>query len=130
MTSPPSQSWTSDDEWGGLDGFDPDHFAGFDDSDTPAEVDAAFRSQRRIAIGYFAVFCIVIIGSVGATTIGPWATKTRVGEAFNPAFLLAGLVLFVVFTLIAIAAASLADAVDDRMLGAGSLPDQEKSYGE
>lgn len=99
-----------------------DHFAGFHDSDTAAEVDAAFRNQRRIAIVYFAIFSIVLFTTVGATTIGTWANGTRVGSAFTPAFILASVGLFGFFVIVGLAAALLADAVDERMLGASSLP--------
>lgn len=99
-----------------------ERFAGFDDSDTAAEVDAAFRSQRRIAVVYFAIFLVVLLTTVGATTIGRWATGTRIGSAFTPAFILASVGLFGFFVAIGLAAALLADAVDERMLGAASLP--------
>lgn len=105
-------------------------FAGFDDSDTPAEVDAAFRSQRRIALGYFAIFVVVLVATVAATTIGSWTTGTRIGASFTPAFLLVSVGLFGFFVVVGLAAALLADAVDARMLGAASLNGTSSSPGE
>ncbi len=113
--------------WSDLEISGATHFAGFDDSDTPSEVDAAFRTQRRIALWHFAIFVIVLVGSVAVTTIGSWAVTSQVGGGMNFAFALCGIVLFALFVAIGLAAATLADGVDDRMLGADSLGHQDVS---
>lgn len=85
--------------------------------DSPAEVDAVFRTQRRIAVGYAAVFALVLIGvSVLTVTLGWWTTGRVIG-GISPGFLVAAVGLYVVFVVLATAAGSLANAVEKRMLG-------------
>ncbi len=99
-----------------------DGYASFHDADTAAEVDAAFRSQRRIAIGYFVVFLAGVLGVALGTVFSSWATEGRVFGGFSPSFLMTGVGLYVFFLAVGAAAASLANGVDDRMLGASSIP--------
>ena len=94
-----------------------DGYSSFNDVDTPAEVDAVFRIQRRIAFGHFAVFLVVTLG-VGFTLVGlQWAAESQVFGGFSPGFALAGIGLYVFFVVIGVAAASLANGVEDRMMG-------------
>jgi hypothetical protein len=97
-------------------------YSSFHDVDTSAEVDAAFRSQRRIAVGHFAVFAIAIVGLGLSILLSDWAIGDRVLGGFSPSFLLAAVGLYAMFVAIAVAGASLANGVDNKMLGASSLP--------
>lgn len=98
-----------------------------DDFDTTAEVDATFRTLRRVAVGYFGVFLTVILAVPTLTLILGWWSEGRIA-GMSPNFLMAAGGLYVVFFAVALAASSLADAVEDRMLGGGdehleALPD-------
>jgi hypothetical protein len=89
-----------------------------DDFDTTAEVDATFRTQRRVAVGYFVVFLAVILAVPALTLVLGWWSSGRIA-GMSPNFLMAAGGLYVVFFLVALAASSLADAIEDRMLGGG-----------
>jgi len=89
-----------------------------DDFDTTAEVDATFRTQRRVAVGYFAVFLAVTLAVPTLTLVLGWWSTGRIA-GMSPNFVMAAGGLYVVFFLVALAASSLADAVEDRMLGGG-----------
>lgn len=96
-------------------------YAAFGDADTPAEVDAVFRLQRRIGIAYFLTFVSVTLGvSVTIVTLD-WAATSRVFGGFSPGFALAAIGLYLFFVVVAVAAASLANSIEDRMMGASSL---------
>lgn len=101
----------------------PGGYSSFHDVDTSAEVDAAFRSQRRIAVGYVTVFLIGVLGVAVGTVSSSWSTDSRVFGGFSPSFLMTAFGLYIFFVVIGLAAASLANGVDDRMMGASSLPD-------
>ncbi|MFD1719565.1 hypothetical protein [Georgenia deserti] len=93
---------------------------GLDSTDTPAEVDAAFRTLRRVAVGYFLVFLVVVGGfPVLSLTLGWWSEARLVGN-ISPGFAMAAFGLYAVFAVVGIAAASLSSAVESRMLGGGS----------
>ncbi len=101
-------------------------YASFDDTDSPAEVDAVFRIQRRIALAHFFVFISVTLG-VGLALVGlQWAGESEVFGGFSPGFVMAGVGLYVFFVLVGAAAATLANAVEDRMMGARSLPPESQ----
>lgn len=115
-----------------LDGADPDAngwvlfdqadgYASFDDTDTPAEVFAVWRIQRRLALSYMAVFMVVTLGVGLAIHTVPWVTDTTVFYGFSPGFVLAAFGLYLFFLLLGVAAASLSDAVEHRMMGATSV---------
>lgn len=91
--------------------------ASADEHDTPSEVDATFRTQRRIAAGYFLVFLLVTLGVPALTLALDWWSAARVVGGMSPNFVMAALGLYVFFLLLAVAASSLATAVEDRMLG-------------
>ncbi len=96
-------------------------YASFSDEDDAAEVDAVFRSQRRIAFGYFAVFLLVTLGA-GIALIGlRWTSYASIFGGFTPGFAIAGFGLYVFFVGMAAAVSSLANGVEDRMMGARSL---------
>ncbi|GAA4827554.1 hypothetical protein [Garicola koreensis] len=85
--------------------------------DTPAEVDATFRTLRRIAITYFVVFLVVLAAFPVLTITLDWWTESRLIGNLSPAFLFAGVGLYVVFAVMGIAAATLSSSVESRMLG-------------
>ncbi len=85
--------------------------------DTPAEVDAAFRTQRRIAVTYFVVFLTVVASFPVLTVTLDWWTESRLFGDLSPAFLAASVGLYAVFAVIGIAAATLSSSVESRMLG-------------
>src|SRR5690625_4128057 len=85
--------------------------------DTPAEVDATFRTLRRIAITYFVVFLAVLSAFPVLTITLNWWTESRLIGNLSPAFLFAGVGLYVVFAVMGIAAATLSSSVESRMLG-------------
>ena len=98
-----------------------DGYASFDDTDTPAEVFAVWRIQRRLALSYMAVFLVGTLGVGTAIHTIPWVTDTTVFYGLSPGFVLAAFGLYVFFLVIGVAAASLADAVEHRMMGATSV---------
>ncbi|MGO1192926.1 MAG: hypothetical protein ACTMHH_03540 [Nesterenkonia sp.] len=85
--------------------------------DTPAEVDATFRTLRRIAITYFVVFLAVLSAFPVLTIVLDWWTESRLIGNLSPAFLFAAVGLYVVFAVMGIAAATLSSSVESRMLG-------------
>jgi hypothetical protein len=86
--------------------------------DTPAEVDAAFRTQRRVALTYFAVFLVVVAAfPVLSTSLSWWLDSRLIGD-LSPGFLTVAVGLYAVFAAIGIAAATLSSSVESQMLGA------------
>lgn len=96
--------------------------------DTPAEVDAAFRTLRRVAVTYFIVFLAVVAAFPVLTMTLDWWTESRLLGELSPAFLAAALGLYVVFAVIGIAAATLSSSVESRMLG-GTGPEDDAGMG-
>ena len=92
-----------------------------DEFDGPAEVDAAFRTQRRVAVGYFVVFLLVTLGVPTLSLVLDWWSQARLFGGMSPSFLMAAFGLYVVFFGLALLASSLADGIEDRMLGATDL---------
>lgn len=93
--------------------------------DTPAEVDAAFRTMRRIAVTYFVVFLAVVASFPVLTVTLDWWTESRLFGDLSPAFLAASVGLYVVFAVIGIAAATLSSSVESRMLGGTAAEDSD-----
>lgn len=88
-----------------------------DEYDTPAEVDAAFRTVRRVAVGYFAVFLVAVTGVPAlSVTLGWWSDGRLIG-GMSPGFVMAAFGLYVFFFLLGLAVATLSSAVEARMLG-------------
>jgi hypothetical protein len=88
-----------------------------DEFDTPAEVDATFRTVRRVAVGYFAVFLVVVCAVPGLTIALAWWSEGRLLGGMSPNFVMAAFGLYVFFFVIGLAAATLSTAVESRMLG-------------
>jgi hypothetical protein len=88
-----------------------------DEHDTPAEVDATFRTLRRVNLGYLAVFLVTVTGVPALSlTLGWWSDGRLIG-GMSPGFAMAAFGLYVFFFLIGLAAATLSTAVEARMLG-------------
>jgi hypothetical protein len=85
--------------------------------DTPAEVDATFRTLRRVAVGYFAVFLVAVTGVPALTLTLGWWSKGRLIGGMSPGFVMAAFGLYAFFFLLGLAAATLTTAVEARMLG-------------
>ena len=96
-------------------------FASFDDTDTPAEVIAVWRIQRRVALSYLVVFLIGTLGVGVAIATIPWVTDTTIFNGFSPGFVLAAFGLYLFFLILGAAAASLANGIEHRMMGATSV---------
>lgn len=94
----------------------------FDETDTPAEVDAAFRTLRRVAVGYFALFLAAVTGLPALSLTLDWWSRGRLIGGMSPGFVMAAFGLYVFFFAIGLAAATLSTAVEARMLG-GPDPD-------
>ena len=94
-----------------------------DEHDTSAEVDATFRTQRRIAVGYFLVFVVVTFSVPLLAVVLGWWSEGRLLGALSPNFVTVAAGLYVFFFLLGLAAASLATAVEERMLGGPGWPD-------
>lgn len=88
-----------------------------DEHDTPAEVDATFRTLRRVAIGYFALFIVAVTGVPALTLALGWWSEGRLIGGMSPSFVMAAFGLYVFFFVIGLAAATLSTAVEARMLG-------------
>ncbi|MDQ4024199.1 MAG: hypothetical protein M3217_01740 [Actinomycetota bacterium] len=104
--------------------MDDDDVGAVDARDTPAEVDAAFRTLRRIAVGYFVVFLVAIAGFPVLSVTLDWWSGGRALGGMSPGFVTAAFGLYVFFAVLGIAAASLSSAVEARMLG-GPAPSDD-----
>lgn len=88
-----------------------------DDYDMPADVDASFRTVRRVAVGHFVVFlCVVAAVPVLTLTVDWWSAGSLIG-GLSPSFVMAAFGLYVFFFALAAAAATLSNGVEERMLG-------------
>lgn len=88
-----------------------------EEHDTPAEVDATFRTLRRVAIGHVAVFASVVIAvPLLATALGWWSQGRLIG-GMSPVLAMTAFGLYVFFFVVGLAAATLSTAVEERMLG-------------
>jgi hypothetical protein len=99
----------------------PDHepgdLDGLDEFDAPAEVAAAARTQRRIALGYGLVFALAILASPVLSLTLPWWSGARLLGGMSPGFVAVAGGIYAFFLALGIAAASLARSVEMRMLG-------------
>lgn len=89
-----------------------------DDYDMPADVDASFRTVRKVAVGHFAVFLCVVVGVPVLTLTVDWWSGGRLIGGMSPSFVMAAFGLYVFFFALAAAAATLSNGVEERMLGA------------
>jgi hypothetical protein len=94
-------------------------------ADTPAEVDATFRTQRRIVFGYFAIFLLVTLAVPALTLVLDWWSEGRLVGGMSPAFVMTAAGLYLFFFLLALAASSLSATVEDRMLGQPPPSDED-----
>lgn len=90
--------------------------AGADERDTPAEVDAVFRTQRRIAAAHVAVLLGGLLLVPAATLATRWWPGARL-SGWAEGFVLAGAGLYVFLFLVGLGASTLATGVERRMLG-------------
>jgi hypothetical protein len=90
---------------------------GRDEFDTPAEVDAVFRTQRRIAFGYALLFLGGIFTVPALTLFTDWWATGRLVGWWTTSFATTGVGLYLFFFLLGMGAASLANGVERRMLG-------------
>ncbi|PXY19729.1 hypothetical protein BAY60_32020 [Prauserella muralis] len=102
--------------------FDPDERGQWvpdagDEYDAPADVDATFRTVRRVAVGHFLVFLGVVVAVPILTLTVAWWSDGRLIGGMTPSFVMAAAGLYVFFFVLAVAAATLSNAVEDRMLG-------------
>jgi hypothetical protein len=91
-----------------------------DEYDTPAEVDATFRTQRGIALGYFFVFLFGTIAVPVLTVVLDWWSTGALIGTMSPNFVMAAFGLYIFFFVLGLAACTLANSVEDRMLGRSS----------
>ncbi len=96
--------------------------AALDDVDTATEVEAAFRSQRRAALGWFALFCVAVFGVPAATALFGWWSTGELVAGMSPAFLAAAMGLYLAFVTVAVVAARAANQTEERMLGRHDEP--------
>lgn len=97
--------------------------AGTEVRDTPAEVDAVFRTQRRIAVTYFLLFLLLVAAFPVLTLVSGWWLDARLIGDLSPGFLTVAVGLYVLFAAIGIAAATLSSSVESRMLGTDAQTD-------
>jgi hypothetical protein len=97
-----------------------------DEFDTPAEVDAVFRTQRRIAVGYGLVFIGGVLVIPTLTLVTDWWSSGRLGGWWTTSFVAAGAGLYLFFFLLGIGAASLSTGVENRMLGNLEDPSEDE----
>jgi len=94
-----------------------DDLPGRDEFDTPAEVDAVFRTQRRIAFGYALLFIGGVLIIPTLTLFTDWWTTGRLAGWWTATFAAEGPGLYIFFFALGISAASLSSGVENRMLG-------------
>lgn len=95
--------------------------------DTPAEVDAVFRTVRRVSGTYFLVFLLLVASIPVLANTLDWWTEARL-FGFSPDFLVVAVGLYAAFTVIGILAATLTTSVESRMLGGGTGDDSGAEF--
>lgn len=96
---------------------------GPEEFDGPAEVAAAARTQRRIAVGYGLVFLVAILAVPVLTLTLPWWSTARLIGGMSPSFVTVAVGLYLFFLALGVSVATLAHSVESRMLGTSD--DQE-----
>jgi hypothetical protein len=91
--------------------------SGLEEFDSPAEVAAAARTQRRIAVGYGLVFLVGIFAVPVLTLTLPWWSASLLLGGMSPSFVTVAGGLYAFFLALGIAVATLAHSVEGRMLG-------------
>lgn len=102
---------------------DPDARIDLDEHDTPAEVDATFRTLRRVALWHSVLFLAAILGVPALSLTLGWWSDARIDGGMSPGFAMAAFGLYAFFLAVGLAAATLSSAVEARMLGGG--PDDD-----
>jgi hypothetical protein len=95
----------------------PGEAGGLEEFDGPAEVAAAARTQRRIAVGYALVFMVAIFAVPVLTLTLPWWSTSRLLGGMSPSFVTVAGGLYLFFLLLGVSVATLARSVEGRMLG-------------
>lgn len=103
--------------------LDPSDTAWLEEFDGPAEVEAAARTQRRIAVGYGLVFAVGVLAVPLLNLTLPWWSESRLLGGMSPSFVTVAGGLYLFFLALGISAATLTRSVEDRMLGS-SEPDE------
>ncbi|MDR7381966.1 hypothetical protein [Promicromonospora iranensis] len=106
-----------------------EHDDGVDEHDTPAEVDATFRTLRRVAITHFVLFLAAVMGVPALSLTLGWWSGGRLAGGMSPGFAWAAFGLYAFFLVIGLAAATLSSAVEARMLG-GRQDDEDRYVGD
>lgn len=88
-----------------------------DEYDMPTDVDASFRTLRRVAVGHFMVFLGVVVAVPLLTLTVGWWSEGRLIGGMSPSFVMAAFGLYLFFFALSAAAATLSNAVEERMLG-------------
>jgi uncharacterized membrane protein len=96
---------------------------GQEEFDGPAEVAAAARTQRRVALGYGLIFALTILSVPVLSLTLPWWSGSRLIGGMSPSFVVVAGVLYAFFLALGIAAATLARSVEGRMLGSSDDDD-------
>jgi hypothetical protein len=102
---------------------DPCDPTGLEEFDAPAEVVAAARTQRRLALGYALVFAVSILAVPALSLTLPWWSGARLIGGMSPNFVVVAGGIYAFFLALGIAAASLARSVEVRMLGSSDDED-------
>ena len=74
-------------------------------------------SLRRVAVGYFVVFLLAVVGVPALSLTLGWWSKGQLIGGMSPGFAMAAFGLYVFFFLVGLGAATLSTAVEARMLG-------------
>lgn len=106
-----------------------EHDDDVDEHDTPAEVDATFRTLRRVAITHFVLFLAAVMGVPALSLTLGWWSGGRLAGGMSPGFAMAAFGLYAFFLVIGLAAATLSSAVEARMLG-GRHDVEDDDYGD
>ncbi|CAN5297365.1 hypothetical protein BH23ACT9_BH23ACT9_03920 [soil metagenome] len=93
--------------------------------DTPAEVTAAFRTQRRVAVAYLLLFLGISLLIPVLNALAGWWTDGRLLGGISPAFAVSAGGLYLIIITIGVLGARVADQVERRMLGGRELLDAQ-----
>ncbi|WP_370324325.1 hypothetical protein [Euzebya sp.] len=112
--------------------MEPDHLSAdpavlhaLEPEDTPAEVVAAFRTLRRVAVAYMLLFLVVVVTVPLLNGLAGWWTRGELVGGVSPAFAAAVVGLYAAIIAIGMLSARVADQVERRMLGGRELLDTD-----
>lgn len=92
-----------------------------DPEDTPAEVAATFRTERRVAVAYMALFLGTTLLIPVLNALVDWWTDGRLLGGISPAFAVSTVGMYVLIITIGVLGTRVADQVERRMLGGREL---------